>query len=101
MSKLQAGLIGLSIGILIAILVPDMSFSSLPSEVADANSPASVALSEWLPSQSDIQIELNRRNPKTKLYVDGFCGTLTRDKWDLAYNQQCAEDTCNFIRKEN
>ena len=89
--------IGFVIGVVFVLTVHyvDVSFSSPSSEATVVNSSAAVRLSleEYLPSQADIQYELNRRNPKAKLEVDGVCGRLTQYWWDLSYNQQCAMET--------
>jgi hypothetical protein len=38
----------------------------------------------------ELQRELNRRNPKLNLKIDGICGTRTQAAWDEATNTQTA-----------
>ena len=78
------------------------SFSSPPPQaVAASVESAATDLSKWLPSQKDIQRELERRGydigPKG---VDGEIGTDSRAAWNAAINDQYAAITFQKVRTE-
>ena len=74
------------------------SFSSPPPQAAVAiDESAAADLSKWLPSQKDIQRELNRRNPKLKLKEDGIIGLASREAWDAEVNDQYARVTFQMV----
>ena len=64
-----------------------LNFSSPSSAMAVSNQSTAIVMSTM-----DLQRELNRRDPKLKLKVDGVYGPLTREAHERAVGDQYAKE---------